>query len=76
MINEELDHLEKPKGAGYESNEMRDIIKSLESARKKISLENEERWRLKSREIWLSVGDDNTNFFQNYAKGHKNINTI
>ena len=26
--------------------------------------------------IWLSVGNENMSFFQNYEKGRKNINTI
>jgi hypothetical protein len=33
-------------------------------------------WRLKSRAIWLSCGDENTKFFQAYAKGRKLANTI
>jgi len=31
---------------------------------------------LKSRAIWLRVRDENTKFFQNYAKGRKKSNTI
>ena len=51
LINEELDFLEQPEGARYDSIEMRDRVKSLESARKKILFENEERWHLKCREF-------------------------
>lgn len=38
--------------------------------------EKEETWRLKSKAIWLESGDENTKFFQAYAKGRKNVNTI
>lgn len=44
--------------------------------RRKILLENEEQWNLKSHAIWLSVGDEKIILFQNYAKGRKNTNTI
>lgn len=33
-------------------------------------------WRLKSRAIWLQCGDENTKFFQAFAKGRKFTNTI
>ena len=41
-INEELDFLESPEGAGYASIESRDIVKSLETSRRNILLEREE----------------------------------
>eukprot|EP00253_Pinus_taeda_P001820 PITA_01820 len=40
----------------------------LDQGRDKILKEREETWKLKSRAIWLHVGDENTNFYQNYAK--------
>lgn len=48
----------------------------LEIQKDKILKEREEAWRLKSRVVWLKAGDDNTRFFQNYAKGRKVTNTI
>ena len=33
-------------------------------------------WRLKSRAIWLQCGDENTKFFQAFAKGRKFTNSI
>ena len=39
--------------------------------------ESEEKiWRLKRHVIWIKEGDKNTNFFHNYAKHMKNINSI
>lgn len=48
----------------------------LENQKARILKEREESWRLKSKAIWLQAGDDNTRFFQNYAKGRKVSNTI
>jgi hypothetical protein len=31
----------------------------------------EDKWRLKRKVPWLAEGDENTKFFQNYAKGRK-----
>lgn len=39
-------------------------------------LEQEETWRLRSREIWLQAGDGNTKFFHKYANGSKANNNI
>lgn len=47
-----------------------------EKLRKEILADREELWRLKSRSIWLSSGDENTNFFHAYVKGRKVHNTI
>ena len=44
--------------------------------RRRILQLREQSWRLKSRAIWLQAGDENSKFFQNYAKGRKNTNTI
>jgi mannosylglycoprotein endo-beta-mannosidase len=42
-------------------------IRSLESARNKLLREEEERWRIKSRMLWLAGGDKNTSYFHRVA---------
>ncbi len=75
-VNSELSLLEDPGGNGYGTIESRARLQELEMERRRILQLREESWRLKSRAIWLQAGDDNTKFFQNYAKGRKNSNTI
>ena len=48
----------------------------MEKRRNKLIKERKESWRLKSRAIWLESGYENTKFFQDFAKGRKNFNTI
>ena len=33
-------------------------------------------WKLKSRSVWMALGDENTKFFQKYANAHRNVNAI
>eukprot|EP00253_Pinus_taeda_P026707 PITA_26707 len=48
----------------------------LENQKAHILKEREESLRLRSRAIWLKAGDDNTRFFQNYAKWQRISNII
>jgi hypothetical protein len=48
----------------------------LEERRNKLLKEKEDTWRLKGRATWLKSGDENTKFFQAYAKGRRWINSI
>ena len=41
-----------------------------------ILKKEEEKTRLKSRALWIEVGDKNTQFFHKYASYRKNLNTI
>lgn len=75
-IKEELKILESTEEDGYISQASKDKILQLEKLQNKILLDKEEEWRLKRRAIWLKVGDENTSFFHNFAKGRKSVNTI
>jgi hypothetical protein len=55
---------------------LKESLKALEGCRRKLLGEKEALWSQKSRVIWLAKGDDNTKFFQAYAKGRKTNNTI
>lgn len=61
---------------GFSSTEQKTHLIELENQKVRILKEREESVRLRSRAIWLKIGDDNTRFFQNYAKGRKVSNTI
>jgi hypothetical protein len=47
-------------------------LKLLESERNKLLMEEEERWRLKSRATWIQCGDKNTKYFHNFASHRRN----
>jgi hypothetical protein len=48
----------------------------MENIRRDLLQDREEEWRKKSRALCLHSGDENTKFFQSYAKGRKLENTI
>eukprot|EP00253_Pinus_taeda_P030342 PITA_30342 len=58
------------------SQETKDLYTSLVTKSSQILKEREESWRLRSREIWLTKGDNNTKFFHKFSNGRKAINTI
>jgi hypothetical protein len=72
----ELTELQDGTGRGYLSQEAKDLLYGLEKSRRVILEEREAHWRLKSRALWLACGDENTKFFQAFAKGQKMANTI
>jgi len=63
-------------GQGFISIEDKTTLIELDGQRSNILQDREETWRLRSRAISLKVGDDNTKFFHNYAKGRRACNTI
>ena len=42
--------------------------------KRKILKYREVDWRMKRRAVWLGKGDENTKFFENYAKNRKRTN--
>lgn len=75
-IELELETLLDDRNLGFSLAEGKNRVIELEIQKDKILKEREEAWRLKSRALWLKVGDDNPRLFQNYAKGRKVTNTI
>jgi len=71
-----LKKLENTGLSSYSTIESKDQLIKLESEKIRLPRQKEETWRLKSREIWLKAGDENSKFFQQYARGRKSINTI
>jgi hypothetical protein len=58
-------------GFGYLIEEHKTKVKRLEDKQRKLLLEKEKEWRLKSKALWLQAGDDNTKFFHRYANCRK-----
>jgi len=69
FIESKLQEYMKDAEGGFATEESRDHILDLEKRRQVLLGEKEARWRLKSRAIWLKVGDENTKKFQAFAKG-------
>lgn len=53
-----------------------DKEKNLELKILKVARQEEETWRLKSRQLWLKGGDSNTNYFHNQSKARRSRNAI
>eukprot|EP00253_Pinus_taeda_P002123 PITA_02123 len=67
---------EDDRNLGFTSHAEKSKLIALELQKDQILKEKEESWRLKSRAIWLKAGDENTKFYQNFAKRRKISNTI
>jgi hypothetical protein len=61
---------------GFHSREARKELTQMELRRRNILDEKKSLWRLKSRAIWVTCGDENTKNFHSFAKGQKMTNTI
>ena len=76
QIENDLEVFETEQGGLYRSEEHKNHITSLYSTRGKYLKEKEDKWRLRSRAIWIQEGDANTKFYHKFANGRKAINTI
>ena len=76
QMEKEIIHLQRSEGWGYALMESNLQLDSLEAKKKKLLLEQEEVWRLKSHEICLESRDENKKLFQAFTKGRKSQNTI
>ena len=70
-IKEALQVIYDSEGEGYISLESKEAPVSLEKEKRRLLEEHGEVWRHKIRVIWLQRKDENTNFFQAYAKGRR-----
>ena len=66
-IDRELEHYQLQKLQDHRRGDIDYIIFRLEEAQNVHLREDEERWRLKSRMLWLAGGDKNTRFFHRIA---------
>lgn len=75
-LENKIDTLSALMDVDYFSVEIRSHLAKLEAERVKLLMFMEESWRLKSRALWLKVGDNNTRYFQNYANQRRLNNSI
>ena len=71
-LEEEIAQLTKQYLHSDLDHDLRTQLKELEAERNKLLLDEEGRWQLKSRAIWIKCGDRNTNFFHLFASYRRN----
>lgn len=52
-----------------DTSESKDHLARLEKRKHQLLKEKEVAWHIKSRDIWIKSGDDNTKYFEAYAWG-------
>jgi len=55
---------------------MKSRIRILEKEKNRLLQQEEARWRLKSRALWMKNGDKNSKFFHKYANARRERNYI
>jgi hypothetical protein len=75
-LESKLNLISEDQGGGFDTTNAKLSLLKLEERRNRLLKEKEDTWRLKSRATWLKSGDENTKFFQAYAKGRRCINSI
>eukprot|EP01018_Ginkgo_biloba_P039380 Gb_12932 [translate_table: standard] len=62
-VEKSLEELYESEAEGFFAEKDKGVIFGLELRRRKLLEDKEATWRLKSRALWLSKGDENTKFF-------------
>jgi hypothetical protein len=70
-IEKELHNLFRLQSQNFSNSDIHYRIRKLELTRQIYLREDEERWRLKSRMLWLAGGDKNTRFFHRFASARR-----
>ena len=71
LVEREIAYLQESEGGGYLTQETKTQLEKLENKKRKLLMDQEEVWCLKSRVILLESGDENTKFFSSICNREK-----
>ena len=75
MLKEELDELCTRNVSSVLLEDIKENILEIGNKNEEILLIEEETWRQKCREVWLSYGDQIIKFFHRYENKRRRVNT-
>jgi hypothetical protein len=75
-IEHEINFLHREKARDDQQVDFEATLHHLEATHTLILREEEDRWRLKSRALWLTSGDSNTRYFHRFASHRRNKKLI
>ena len=76
VFEDEIEYLENSMNDDYFSSHNKDRLAFLNAERSIVLLKFEKTLRLKSRAVWLEVGDNNSKFFHHFANHKRVSNSI